>query len=266
VFDRYNRNINYLRISVTDRCNLRCTYCMPEAGIHLLHHKDILTFDEIRDFARIAVADGITKVRITGGEPLVRKGITTLIGMISEINEIRDLSMTTNGMLLKQFACELRSAGLQRINISLDTVDPVKFLAITRTGNINDVFEGIKEARRAGLFPIKINCVIKHSKEEEQARAVTQYCKDNDLEIRYITQMDLINGHFSMVEGGTGGNCTLCNRLRLTANGKLKPCLFSNIEYDIRALGFEKALKLAVESKPECGSKNETGAFYNIGG
>jgi cyclic pyranopterin phosphate synthase len=266
VLDRYNRNINYLRISVTDRCNLRCTYCMPEEGIHLLQHKDILTFDEIRDFTKTAVADGVNKVRITGGEPLVRKGITTLVGMIAEIKEIIDLSMTTNGVLLKQFAGDLRKAGLQRINISLDTVDPVKFTAITRTGNINDVFEGIDAARVAGLSPVKINCVIKQSTDEEDARLVAQYCKDNDLEIRYITQMDLVKGHFSTVVGGTGGDCTLCNRLRLTANGKLKPCLFSNIEYDIRELGFAKALELAIESKPECGSTNETGAFYNIGG
>jgi GTP 3',8-cyclase len=266
VLDRYNRNINYLRISVTDRCNLRCTYCMPEEGIQLLKHKDILTFNEIRDFTNTAVLGGVSKVRITGGEPLVRKGITTLVGMISEISGIKDLSMTTNGVLLKQFATDLKSAGLQRINISLDTVDPEKFMAITRTGNIRDVFDGIHAARQAGLLPIKINCVIKHSKDEEEARAVAQFCKDNDLEIRYITQMDLVKGHFSTVVGGTGGNCTLCNRLRLTANGKLKPCLFNNIEFDIREFGFERALQLALESKPECGTTNKTGAFYNIGG
>jgi cyclic pyranopterin phosphate synthase len=266
VFDRFNRDINYLRISVTDRCNLRCTYCMPEDGIQLLQHKDILTFDEIRDFTKTAVGGGVTKVRITGGEPLVRRGITTLVGMISEIKEIKDLSMTTNGVLLKQFAAGLKSAGLQRINISLDTIDPEKFASITRTGNINDVFDGIKAAKDAGLFPVKINCVIKSSQEEKEARAVAQFCADNDLEIRYITQMDLVKGHFSTVVGGTGGNCTLCNRLRLTANGKLKPCLFNNIDFDIRELGYEKALKMAIESKPECGSTNQTGAFYNIGG
>lgn len=266
MFDRFNRNINYLRISVTDRCNLRCTYCMPEEGIQLVNHKDILTFDEIRDFTKVAVTGGVTKVRITGGEPLVRKGINTLVGMIAGIREIKDLSMTTNGVLLTQFASDLKAAGLQRINISLDTIDPVKFTAITRTGNINDVFEGIKAARLAGLNPIKINCVINHSKEEDEARFVAKFCKDNDLEIRYITQMDLVKGHFSTVAGGTGGNCALCNRLRLTANGRLKPCLFDNIEFDIRELGFEKALKLAIEAKPECGSTNETGAFYNIGG
>jgi len=266
VYDRFNRNINYLRISVTDRCNLRCTYCMPEDGIQLLRHEDILSFDEIKDFTEVAVANGVTKVRITGGEPLVRKGITTLVRMISDIKGIKDLSMTTNGVLLKRFAHELRAAGLHRVNISLDTIDPEKFKTITRTGDIIDVFEGINAAKNAGLLPVKINCVVKESKEEEEAKAVTRFCKENNLEIRYIRQMDLVNGHFSMVEGGTGGDCSLCNRLRLTSNGKLKPCLFNNIEFDIRELGFEKAIKLAVELKPECGSKNETGAFYNIGG
>ncbi|MEI8226243.1 MAG: radical SAM protein [Bacteroidota bacterium] len=266
MYDRFNRNINYLRISVTDRCNLRCTYCMPEEGIQLLRHEDILSFDEIKDFTEVAVANGVTKVRITGGEPLVRKGIITLVRMISEIKGIKDLSMTTNGVLLKQFADELRAAGLHRVNISLDTIDPEKFKIITRTGDIIDVFEGINAAKNAGLIPVKINCVVKESKEEEEAKAVTRFCKDNNLEIRYIRQMDLVNGHFSMVDGGTGGDCSLCNRLRLTANGKLKPCLFNNIEFDIRELGFEKAIKLAVELKPECGSKNETGTFYNIGG
>jgi cyclic pyranopterin phosphate synthase len=108
--------------------------------------------------------------------------------------------------------------------------------------------------------------VVRDSKEEEDARQVTKFCLDNNLEIRYIRQMDLVRGHFSVVDGGTGGECSLCNRLRLTSNGKLKPCLFNNLEYDIRELGYENAITLAVESKPECGSKNEIGAFYNIGG
>ena len=266
MYDRFKRNINYLRISVTDRCNLRCTYCMPVDGIRLLHHEDILTFDEIKDFTEVAVNHGVSKVRITGGEPLVRRGITTLIRMMGDIKGIEDLSMTTNGILLKQFAKELREAGLHRVNISLDTIDPERFRTITRTGNINNVFEGIIAAKSSGLLPVKINCVIRESKDEAEAKAVTGFCKDNDLEIRYIRQMDLVKGHFSMVDGGTGGDCILCNRLRLTASGKLKPCLFNNAEFDIRELGFEKAFKLAVTLKPECGSKNETDAFYNIGG
>ncbi len=266
MYDRFNRNINYLRISVTDRCNLRCSYCMPEEGIQLLRHADILTYDEIASFTRVAVANGVFKVRITGGEPLVRKGITALVRMISDIPGITDLSMTTNGILLKQYASELKSSGLHRINISLDTVDPVRFASLTREGNISDVFDGIEAAKNASLLPVKINCVIKESKEEEDAVGVTKYCLDNNLEIRYIRQMDLVRGHFSTVEGGTGGDCHLCNRLRLTANGKLKPCLFDNIEFDIRQLGYEEAFRLAIEKKPECGTVNDTGTFYNIGG
>jgi cyclic pyranopterin phosphate synthase len=266
MLDRFDRDLNYLRISVTDRCNLRCIYCMPEEGIKLFRHEEILNFNEIAGFTKVAVSKGVTKVRITGGEPLVRKGITALVRMISDIKGIKDLSMTTNGILLKQYANELSAAGLQRINISLDTIDPEKFKTITRNGDVNDVLEGIEAAKSAGLFPVKINCVIKESKEEEEARAVTRFCIDNNLEIRYILQMDLVKGHFSTVDGGTGGNCSLCNRLRLTSNGKLKPCLFSNLEFDIRELGFEKAIMLAAELKPECGSKNETDAFYNIGG
>ena len=266
MFDRFNRKLNYLRISVTDRCNLRCTYCMPEEGIKLFRHDEILSFDEIAGFTKVAVSNGVTKVRLTGGEPLVRKGVTTLVKMIADIKGINDLSLTTNGTLLKEYAQELRTAGLQRINISLDTIDHEKFRAVTRSGNLDDVFEGINAAKRAGLFPVKINCVIKNSKDEEEARDVARFCNENDLEIRYIHEMNLVDGHFSRVDGGTGGNCVLCNRLRLTSNGKLKPCLFSNIEFDIRELGFEKAIKLAAELKPECGSKNETGAFYNIGG
>lgn len=266
MFDRFDRKLNYLRISVTDRCNLRCTYCMPEEGIRLFSHDQMLSYDEIAEFTRVAAAKGVTKVRLTGGEPLARKGIASLVKMISEIKGITDLSMTTNGTLLKQNAKELRDAGLHRVNISLDTIDPEKFRKITRIGNLKDVFDGIEAARDAGLLPIKINCVIKASKEEEEARAVTGFCKKNDLEIRYIREMDLVSGHFSIVEGGSGGDCTLCNRLRLTSNGKLRPCLFNNLEFDIRDLGYENALLQAARLKPECGSRNETSAFYNIGG
>jgi len=239
---------------------------MPEEGIQLLRHSDILTFDEITNFTRVAVGNGVSKVRLTGGEPLVRKGITALVRMLSDIQGITDFSMKTNGVLLKEFAPELKSAGLHRVNISLDTVDPVKFASITREGNVFDVFDGIEAAKNAGLLPVKINCVFKESVEEEDAKGVTRFCIENGLEIRYIRQMDLVKGHFSVVDGGTGGNCTLCNRLRLTANGKLKPCLFDNIEFDVRKLGYEEAIRLAVELKPRCGTINETGAFYNIGG
>jgi GTP 3',8-cyclase len=266
VFDRFNREINYLRISVTDRCNLRCRYCMPAEGIKLLSHDEILSYDEIRDFTSAAVKKGITKVRLTGGEPLVRKGIVTLVSMLSAIDGIMDLSMTTNGILLKLFAADLKSAGLDRINISLDTVDAERFAYISMSDSLDRVLEGIEAARDAGLNPVKINCVIKESPAENDAMEVSEFCRRNGLEIRYIRQMDLVNGHFSVVEGGTGGMCSLCNRLRLTSNGRLKPCLFNDIEFDIRKVGYERALDLATEYKPECGTRNFSGSFYNIGG
>lgn len=266
MYDRFNREINYLRISVTDRCNLRCRYCMPEEGIRLLRHEDILSFDEITGFTKVAVRNGITKVRITGGEPLVRKGIITLVGMIAGIDGITDLSMTTNGILLKEYASDLKKAGLHRVNISLDTTDPERFSYITRGGNIDDVMDGIKAAKDARLLPVKMNCVILYSPEEEDARSVTLFCRENNLEIRYIKQMDLVNGHFSTVVGGIGGNCALCNRLRLTSDGKLKPCLFNDISFDIRESDYEEAFKKAIDHKPECGSNNSSGEFYNIGG
>jgi len=239
---------------------------MPEEGIKLLRHEDILTFDEITDFTRVAVANGITKVRITGGEPLVRKGIVTLTGMIAGIHGIKDLSMTTNGTLLAEFAADLRDAGLQRINISLDTIDPEKYSFITRKGNLNDVFRGIDAAIKANLVPVKINCVIRESKSERDAMEVAGFCRSNGLEVRFIREMDLERGTFSVVEGGSGGNCSACNRLRLTSVGKLKPCLFNDAEYDIRELGYERAIKMAVEIKPEQGLNNLKNGFYNIGG
>ena len=266
MLDRFNRKLDYLRISVTDRCNLRCRYCMPEEGIKLLRHEDILSFDEIADFTKVAVEFGVTKVRITGGEPLVRKGIVTLVSMLACIAGIKDLSMTTNGVLLADFAMDLKHAGLQRVNISLDTVDKDKFEFISRSNSLDAVLKGIKAAVRAGLVPVKINCVIMNSSDEVEAKAVTEYCRNNGLEIRYIRQMDLVNGHFSVVEGGTGGDCLVCNRLRLTSNGLLKPCLFNDLSFDIRELGYETALNKAADHKPKCGTRNFTGEFYNIGG
>lgn len=266
MYDKFNRKINYLRISVTDRCNLRCVYCMPEEGVKLLDHKYILTFDEIVDLTKTAVRKGVNKVRITGGEPLVRKGIVDLVKMIGEIDGIKDFAMTTNGILLNKYAHDLAKAGLNRVNISLDTMDPEKFKKITRVGDIQNVFEGIEAAKKAGLNPIKINCVVKHNKQEPDAQAVTKFCEENGLFIRYITEMDLEKGEFSVVDGGSGGDCGSCNRIRVTANGMIKPCLFSDLSYSVRELGPEKAIDTAIENKPKSGHENHTGKFYNIGG
>lgn len=266
MLDKYNRILNYLRISVTDRCNLRCTYCMPEEGVPMLSHNDILSFEEIHAVTQEAVNLGVNKVRITGGEPLVRKEIVSLVKMLAGISGISDLSMTTNGILLENFANQLKENGLHRINISLDTMNPEKYNNITRGGDINKVKAGINAAKKAGLFPIKINCVINNSKEDDDAKEVEKYCIENDLEIRFIHQMNLKTGHFAIVEGGDGGDCARCNRLRLTADGKIKPCLFSNLEFDIRTMGIKEALQAAVSQKPECGSFNGINHFNNIGG
>lgn len=266
MFDRFDRNINYLRISVTDRCNLRCSYCMPSEGVPLLHHEDILRYDEILDVVKIAVDFGITKVRITGGEPLVRKGIVSLVGMISAVPEILDLSMTTNGVLLEKHAADLKNAGLQRVNISIDTLDPVRYHEITRLGDISQVISGIEAAVSAGLSPVKLNCVIRHSADEPDARLVAEFGRNHGLEVRYIHEMDLDRGYFRGVIGGDGGNCSTCNRLRLTSSGLVKPCLFSNAGYSVRHLGARQAIERALLNKPECGSFNTTGEFYNLGG
>ena len=266
MLDKFERNINYLRISVTDRCNLRCRYCMPEEGIRLISHDDILTYDEITEFTRLAVANGVNKVRITGGEPLVRKGVTELVSRLAGIEGITDLSMTTNGVLLAEYAAGLAAAGLMRVNISLDTVDPERYRHVTRGGDIEAVFRGIAAARETGLRPVKINCVINSTPDEVDARAVAGYCIREGLEVRFIRQMDLASGTFSLVHGGSGGNCARCNRLRLTPAGMVKPCLFSDRGYSIRELGAAEALRRAVEEKPERGTVNSVNCFYNIGG
>ena len=265
MFDRYKRKINYLRISVTDRCNLRCTYCMPEEGIRLLDHADILSFEEITDFTRMAVANGITKVRLTGGEPLVRKNIVELVAMLAAIDGLEDLSMTTNGILLSEHAVDLKKAGLNRINISLDTVNPEQYCQITRNGELTKALEGIDTARNAGLEPIKINCVLLGQPDDE-SRKLKQFCESRGLSLRFIHQMNLKTGEFSTVEGGEGGNCSKCNRVRLLANGDIKPCLFSDLSYNIRKLGHQEALNLTIGNKPRSGTYNQSGEFYNIGG
>lgn len=266
MFDSYNRRINYLRISVTDRCNLRCAYCMPAEGIELMQHTEILSFEEILHVVDAAIQLGVDKIRITGGEPLVRKGIVNLVQMIASRPAILDLGMTTNGQLLEQFALPLKEAGLHRINISLDTMDPEKYQQITRGGKIEKVFNGIEASVKAGLLPVKINCVISKSINEPDAQQVAEYGKKLGLKVRFIRQMDLEKGEFYIVDGGSGGDCSTCNRLRVTANGMVKPCLFNDMEYSVRKHGAAEALKLALGNKPSCGTLNRHGEFYNIGG
>jgi cyclic pyranopterin phosphate synthase len=251
--DRYGRDITYLRISVTDRCNLRCVYCMPEEGVPSIPHAEILRFEEIAEIARTAVFMGVTKIRLTGGEPLVRRGFPALVRMLREIPGVKDLAMTTNGILLGEYAKELAASGLMRVNVSLDTLRPERYAEITRGGDIRQVLAGIEAARKTGLAPVKLNCVIAESADEPDAREVLEFGRNQDLEVRFIKQMDSATGKFSVVIGGSGGDCPRCNRIRLSANGLVRPCLFSDIGFSVRQLGAGEALRRAVENKPQAG-------------
>lgn len=264
--DQFDRTIHYLRISVTDKCNLRCHYCMPEEGVKLLRHEDVLSLEEIAEFTRVAVEMGVNKVRLTGGEPLVRKGIVTLVEKLSKIEGIRDLAMTTNGVFLDKFAKPLKDAGLQRLNVSLDTLDPDRYRKITRGGDVATVLNGLEIARKTGFSPIKINTVVNHDKREPDVKLVKAYADKNGFQIRYISRMDLTKGEFWAVSGGDGGVCSKCNRLRLTSNGMVKPCLFSDIGYNVRELGAREAILQAVHTKPEKGAESQTNTFYAVGG
>ena len=268
--DSFGRTINYLRISVTDRCNLRCIYCMPAEGVPPVAREQVLSYEEILAFTRYAVSRGISKVRLTGGEPLVRKGITGLVSSLAAVEGIKDLAMTTNGILLTEMAHELKEAGLHRLNISLDTLDPGKYRQLTRGGDLNKVLQGIRAAKIAGFggagSPVKLNCVLLPDTREEDLTALRAFAREERLKLRLIQYMDLKNGFFARVDGGDGGDCPRCNRLRLTSTGILKPCLFSDTGYDIRTLGAEMALDSALLNKPEAGSYNSCETFNYLGG
>lgn len=186
--------------------------------------------------------------------------------MLSQINEIEDLSMTTNGILLAAYARDLQQAGLDRVNISLDTMDALLYNKITGGGNIKKVFDGIKAAKKVGLYPIKLNCVSSYLNSDKDISEVKSFGNANGIQVRVIHQMNLNDGIFTTVEGGAGGNCKACNRIRLSSDGKLKPCLFSNQEYDIRKHGIEKALQLTLDNKPDKGFNNHNSSFNQMGG
>ncbi len=303
--DAFQRNINYLRISVTDKCNLRCVYCMPEEGIELTAHEEVLRLEEILQVIRSAVMVGIRKIRFTGGEPLVRKGITDLIEMVDKIPEIDDIALTTNGILLPEMATGLKKAGLKRVNISLDTLSPEKFAQITRGGRLGKVWQGVEAARDAGFDPVKINTVAIRGFNDDEIQDFIGLTLKMPLHIRFIELMPIgaskltARGYYistaellekvsskwhivpeKEVAGagpakyyripgapGTIGFispisnhfCSNCNRLRLTAEGQLRPCLQSPREIDLKTplrsgaseLELSNIIRLAINSKPE---------------
>ncbi len=191
MIDSFGRKINYLRISLTDRCNLRCKYCMPEKGVEKFLHEDLLSLEEIYNIIEIFIDLGIDKLRFTGGEPLVRKGIIDLIERVSKLNKVKDMTMTTNGVLLKKYARDLKAGGLNRVNISLDTLNPEKYRNITRGGNIKDVLEGIEEAKKVGLGPIKINTVLIGGFNDDEILDLINLTKKDNMDVRFIELMPI---------------------------------------------------------------------------
>ncbi len=187
--DRYQRRIDYLRLSITDRCNLRCVYCMPPHGVPYLPHDDILRYEEIERLARLAVALGITKIRLTGGEPLVRRGVLHLCEQLAQIPEVQSLSITTNGVLLANFAEDLYRCGIKRVNISLDTLKPDKFTAITHRDSFRAVWEGIQRALAVGFHPIKINMVVLRGVNDDDIEDLARLTYEFPFHVRFIEFM-----------------------------------------------------------------------------
>jgi len=306
MIDSYNREINYLRVSVTDRCNLRCIYCMPKEGLSVIGHDDILRYEEILRVIRASIQLGIAKVRVTGGEPLVRRGILDFLCKLKTIDELRDVSLTTNGILLESLAEGIFEAGIRRINISLDSLNPEKYEHVTRGGSLERVLRGINEARRAGFFPIKINIVVIKGFNDDEILSFARQTIENPYQIRFIELMPLgrvgmdheekylsneiildeiakaypleplnveknnldgpaklyrikdARGELGFISAISQHFCQSCNRLRLTADGNMRACLFSDQEVDLKnamRMGCSDSelvnlIKTAAETKP----------------
>lgn len=323
--DNYGRAISYIRISVTDRCNLRCRYCMPETGISKLDHSQILSFEDTVAIAE-AVSDlGISKIRLTGGEPLVRRNITGLVGRLAEIPGIEEVTLTTNGTLFAQMAKSLHSQGLKRVNFSMDSLIAEKYRFITRDGSLQDAWKGILAAMELGMNPVKINTVIIKGFNDDEILQFADLAYRFPLQIRFIEFMPvgdllfwdqsrvisiqevktIIGKQYNLLptlqagngpaeqfklEGGQGGVgfisplsnhfCAKCNRIRLTAEGKLRTCLYDYHETDLKSALVEgigraelaQLIAQAISRKPErhhmdCGwGENNNRKMYQIGG
>ncbi len=276
MIDQFGRDLRYLRIALTDRCNYRCRYCMPEEGIQQLDHSELLTLEELYHVVHLFVTLGVTKLRLTGGEPLVRSGMLNFLASVSQLKPLEDIALTTNGAYLKSMAVELKRHGLHRVNISLDTLREDRFRYITQTGHLTDVLESIEEAKRVGL-KIKINTVINKGINDDEIADFIQLTKDWGVDVRFIELMPIGDnveyatkhfysnetilknfpeltaiasddpssparyfqyqdapGKVGLISPLTCNFCSQCNRLRLTPEGLLKPCLHSDIEIDLR--------------------------------
>jgi cyclic pyranopterin phosphate synthase len=239
---------------------------MPSEHIGRSLSQEVLSLEEIAGIVRTLAPLGITKIRLTGGEPLIRPGIEKLVGMIADTEGIKEVALTTNGQTLAGKAGILAQSGLKRVNISLDTLDPDRYRLLTRGGEIRKVLKGIDASLEAGLIPVKINCVLTADTTPGEIKALEEFCRARGLDLRFIRQMDLSRGKFWKVEGGQGGHCISCNRMRLTADGRFIPCLFNEKEYHIKDHGVRGAFEKAIQHKPRNGRANTRNTFYSIGG
>ncbi len=265
MLDLYNRKITYLRISVTDRCNLRCTYCMPEEGVPWVPHDTILRFEEIEEIVRVAASLGVKKIRITGGEPLIRKGVPSLIGNLKKIEGIEFVGITTNGTLLRSLKKELARSGVDRVNVSLDTLDGALYKKVTRGGSIEQVIDGIEAMGEAGI-PIKINMVVQESTSEREIADMKEFAEQHGATLQLIKEYRLTDQKSNSIAYHRPPPCDGCNRIRILANGTLKPCLHSNIEIPIDMDNIRHSLEQVVEAKPLHGTKSRRASVSEIGG
>ena len=269
MLDKFGRIINTIRISVTDKCNLKCYYCITDENSYY-QSKEILTFEEITEIVKEAATLGITRVKLTGGEPLVRKNIVALVRMIKNIKTIDDLSITTNGTFLEELADSLKNAGLDRINISIDSLDEKLYYEITGGGDLKKVLSGIDRAKEFFRGKIKINTVLLKDRNENQIETIKEFCQKNDFGFQLINQMNLqkdkiYSENFEITH--KPADCSFCNRIRLTSDGKLLPCLFSNIEIDIKKYhSIKEALTECINQKIKKGNKCNTKSMVSIGG
>ena len=266
MFDSYGRQIDYLRISVTDRCNLRCTYCMPCGRFRPLTAQRILSFEEIVAAVNAAAELGITKVRLTGGEPLIRRGVVSLVRRIAVLPGILTVAMTTNGVLLQRYAAGLKAAGLTVVNVSLDTLNPETFARITRGGRLQSVIDGILCAREAGIDRIKVNTVVGPQTDTTDLAAVQQFCCDHGLIHQRIALYSLNSDKYDEHNCDRPLPCEECNRIRLLSTGILKPCLHSNQEVMLDPRNPKQSIVRAVALKPERGTVCTNRSMVEIGG
>ena len=294
MIDKQGREITYLRISVTDKCNLRCRYCMPEEGVCKKSHADMLSEDEIIMAVEAAASLGIHKIRITGGEPMVKKNLVSICRRVAATPGIEEVCLTTNGILLPQLGTELKAAGVKRINLSLDTLDPDKYAYITRIGKLEAFREGLKAAFEAGFEKIKVNAVLIGGFNDDEIVSLANLTREYPVDMRFIELMPILDsdefgaaayvpssrvleklpeaipvpqdggvaklyrlpgaqGNIGLISPVSAHFCAECNRLRLTADGKLKPCLHAVDEYNIKGLTFgemKRVMEQAIWNKP----------------